>query len=1028
MLLAQHAESDPDLVRAARRALDPDDSLESDLRGAIEQALGDLAARGTAGAAAPGCSPGPGDRIGAWSLLRSIGRGGMGEVFLAERVDGRYAQQVAIKFLRPEWARTDLEARFLREGQILARLEHPGIARLLDSGIAPAGIPYLVLEYVEGETITEACRARRLGLTERLALVLQVCDAVSYAHRHLVVHRDLKPSNILVNRQGSVRLLDFGIGKLLDEVAGAESTRTFLGALTPQYASPEQVRGGPISTATDVYGLGLVLFELLTEHRPYVIESSSAAELARLVLETPTPLASLVSDRGGGKRVPWSRALRGDLDAIVDRALRKEAVERYASVEALGEDLRRYLAGLPVGARRGARGYRLGKFLRRHRLGLAAGFAIFAAAMSGLGGVFWQAEVAQSERRKAMTAERKALAVNQFLVEELLGAASPEAARGRDLTVRQILDVASRRVGSAFSEEPDLEEAVRGTLGAAFLDLGNLEAAAEHLERSVALSRASAAHGGDAALRSFILLARLRLAQGRAGEAEAILDEALASGSDPRGGRAAIEVALARAWRGKARERQGRVGEAESDLRAAVAVLALAREPAARDHLTALEMLAETLVAGRKDTEGEVVERRAVELARRELGADHPLLGRALASWSRALRVLGRLPEAEAAAREALALDERVLGKDHPQTLRATRVLAELLWERRQIAAARPLVQQELDGQLRTVGEHHPDTARAMEFLAILASNQGRNSEAESWYARSLGIYRAILGERHPSTIRALRNQSEFWRRRGDAARSRRLAEELVAIAREVGAQPTPDRVVDNDLAWFLLTVRPPELRDPELARRLAERAVAATRRAWPDALDTLSLAEERLGRLDNAIALESEATALPDGLFAYSLEERMVELLGRRGDAGKIEAFLRQNLARRLAVQGADEVRSARTRQLLGAHLRRVGRFAEAEAEQRAALATLERLRPPDDWRRVLGGVELAATLAATGRRPEAETLLLSAWQSIEGQAGAEPSDRQAIAEGLAELYTAWNRPADAALWRRRADEQQRL
>ena len=637
-LLLDLARSDPELSGAARRALDQGDSLEGDLRSAIEKGVGDLDLYGLSATPTPRLAPSPGERIGVWSLVRSIGRGGMGEVFLAERADGRYAQQVAIKFLRPEWSQTGLEARFLREGQILARLEHPSIARLLDSGIAATGIPYLVLEYVEGQPITQYCRIHQLTLVDRLLLLLEVCEAVGYAHHHLVVHRDLKPSNIFVNQEGGVRLLDFGIGKLLDEVTGAESTRTILGALTPQYASPEQVSGRPMSTATDVYGLGLVLFELLTEQRPYEVESSSAAELAHLVLETPAPLASLVSGRGGGNTVPWSRALRGDLDAIVDKALRKEAAQRYLSAEALAEDLRRFLAGLPVAARRGARGYRLGKYLRRHRLGLVAAATIFIATAAGVAGILWQARLAEGERRKAVASERKALAVNRFLVEELLGAASPDAARGRDLTVRQVLDVAARRVGGAFSEQPDLEEAVRATLGEAFLELGDLEAAAEHLERSVALARDSAMRTDAASQSNRILLARLRLAQGRALEAEAILDQVLVLAGDRHIGRRATGGALALAWRGKARERQGRFDEAESDLRAAVAEVAVAGRPAVRDLVTALEMLAETLVARRKDTEGEATERRAVELARRELGADHPLLGKALTSWSRRCR------------------------------------------------------------------------------------------------------------------------------------------------------------------------------------------------------------------------------------------------------------------------------------------------------------------------------------------------------------------------------------------------------
>ncbi|HEX7770656.1 MAG TPA: serine/threonine-protein kinase, partial [Dokdonella sp.] len=318
-----------------------------------------------------------GTRVGPWKLVRQLGHGGMGAVYLAERVAEDFEQRAAIKLVRPGWDAGDMQRRFREERRILAGLDHPQIAHLIDGGETADGKPYLVMEYVDGQPLCVHCDARRLSIAERLQLFLAVCAGVAHAHRNLVVHRDIKPSNILVSATGEVKLLDFGIARLLEH--GADATGTALRLFTPEYAAPEQIRGDPITTSADVYALGLVLFELLTGGRPYdhAAATASGRQLAILTREPIRPSQLAQSRDVGARGLAAMRQLeprqlgarlQGDLDAIVLKALRKEPQQRYASVEALADDLRRHLNHEPVAARRGTWRYQSARFLRRHWL------------------------------------------------------------------------------------------------------------------------------------------------------------------------------------------------------------------------------------------------------------------------------------------------------------------------------------------------------------------------------------------------------------------------------------------------------------------------------------------------------------------------------------------------------------------------------------------------------------------------------------------------------------------------------------
>ena len=345
-------------------------------------------------------------RIGVYQIIDQLGHGGMGEVYRAARADGQYDQQVAIKLVRVGLDTSFLLERFRHERQILASLDHPNIARLLDGGTTENGTPYLVMELLEGVPIDQYCDEHKLSVTQRLQLFRQVCGAVQYAHQRLVIHRDLKPSNVLVTREGVPKLLDFGIAKILDQSSDAQTT---LGqSMTPEYASPEQIRGETITTASDVYSLGVGLYQLLTGCSPYGVNTNNAHELSRAILETEPPRPSTVvlnpkvvppgdtkinaeplssagvSNAGEGSPARLARRLQGDIDNILLMALRKEPQRRYASVEQFAEDIRRHLAGLPVIAAKDSWNYRTGKFVRRHRAAIiAAGLALVALIVGG---------------------------------------------------------------------------------------------------------------------------------------------------------------------------------------------------------------------------------------------------------------------------------------------------------------------------------------------------------------------------------------------------------------------------------------------------------------------------------------------------------------------------------------------------------------------------------------------------------------------------------------------------------------------
>lgn len=711
---------------------------------------------------------GSGARIGAWRLLRELGRGGMGVVWLAERDEADYQQRVALKLIRGSLVSGWLESRFLRERQILARLQHPGIARLVDGGFTAERQPWLAMEYVEGATLTGYAAATNADLRRRIDLFLEVCDAVQYAHRQFVVHCDLKPANILVTGEGRVRLLDFGVARMLDD-AGEGSGLTRLGVLllTPEYAAPELLRGESPSTATDVFGLGAVLYELLSGQRIRELASPALDELHEAVRRGVLPLAE-----HPGLTRRQRRELGGDLQTIVQRALAPERDRRYATVDAFADDLRRWLAHRPVIARPDTAAYRLRKYVRRHRLGVAAAAACCTLLALGLAGTLWQAEQAEREADRAT-------AMSGFL-RELFTAVDPDEVRGRTVTARELLDTGAARI-DGLDADPDVRTDALTTLGELYFALGEF-GRAETMYRQAG-REAIAAFGPDDS-RLHVVQARLAYLLtdiGRHAEAEALLDKlATVDRSN------ADEAVLAQVMDALAHLRyvQGRHAEALELRRELLALntrLHGARSPEVAESLVSLGANELDL---ENHAEAERLFTEALALQRGVDGDDHPDVANTLGLLGSLELRRGDLDAAEQLQREVLAIRVRTYGPGHPDVALSLDQIALTLQRRGELEASIDLLERSLAIRRRAFGAEHSMVADTLTNLATAAFRAGRFEDATAGQREALDIYRAVLDENHPRVANALSNLGVMLRQQGQYGEAYEALERSLVIRR----------------------------------------------------------------------------------------------------------------------------------------------------------------------------------------------------------------------------------------------------
>ncbi len=725
-------------------------------------------------------------RVGPYRLVREIGRGGMGSVFLAERDDDQFRQQVAVKLVAPELDSEEVVRRFRAERQILASLQHPGIARLLDGGVAEDGRPYLVMEYVDGEPVDAYCDRRSLPLDARLRLFCTVARAVHHAHRNLVVHRDLKPHNVLVSRQGEVRLLDFGIAKLLDPASLPHTvpvTRTGDRLMTPQYAAPEQVRGGPVTTAVDVYGLGLLLYELLSGRRPYELRGRPPAEAERLVCEAepprPSAAAVLPPDAPDGPTAAAAarargttperlrRRLAGDLDRIAMTALRKEPERRYPSAEQLAEDVERCLAGRPVRARGDSPTYRVRKFTGRHRWGVATAAAFLTLLVGYAATATLQVRrVERALEQKRLEAE-KAEQVTAFTL-GLFEAGDPARARVDSLTVRELLRRGEERAGR-LQGRPAAQAQMLDVMGRVHQQLAEYDRAQPLLERALALRRRAFGERSEAVAESLLHLGELLYLRGRYAQAEPLYRRALALQRQLLG-EPHPAVAQSIAALGILLQARGDYAGAERLTREALAMRTALHGPNHADVAESLHALARQLQLQDRPAEAEPLLREALALRRRIFGDGHPEVADARSHLGLFLFQQGREAEAEPLYREALAVRRRALGDDHPDVSLGLGMLGAVSRRRGRLAEAESLYHEAVELGRRSLGPGHPDQAHTLNGLALVLRDRGRLAEADSLYREVLAIRRRALGEEHPAIAMTLAQLGGVLRERGDLA------------------------------------------------------------------------------------------------------------------------------------------------------------------------------------------------------------------------------------------------------------------
>ena len=909
-----------------------------------------------------------GVQFGAFRLIRKLGEGGMGLVYLAERTDGAFEQQVAIKLIKRGMDSQRILKRFMHERQILAGLTHPNIGQLYDGGITKEGISYFVMEYVDGIPITEYCDRHNMSLEDRISLFTQVCKAVQYAHQNLIVHRDLKPSNILVTQDRHVKLLDFGIAKVLgggEAAANQPQTIEEARLMTPQYAAPEQVRAEAITTSTDIYALGLILYEILTGHRPYTISSLRMAEVERVICnEPPRRPSTIILDQesllqppensseegeastGGGRETlsiegagatrgttpsRWKRWLQGDMDTILLKALRKEPERRYASAERLSDDLQRFLQGLPVLAQPDTFGYRARKFMQRNYRSVAIS-ALFLAAVITI--VTLYTVQLREARDEAQVEQQKAQQVTDVLV-EFFAASDPAVARGETMTAREVLDIGARRLQGTLVE-PSVQAALLSAIGKAYHGLGLFSAADSALQTSLVLVQQEGDTNPAELVANLNELTRLRISEEVYKAADSINALALqwsASSLDPN----AEEAIESRHLSGVIQLETGQYVLADSMLKQAL------------DDILAMEG--------------------AMSLR----AAEYRIL------WASALNEQGRSDEAEYQLRESIAVQSEQRENVHPNLIKAEQNLAAVLLRQERVLEADSILTAILERQRYVQGDQHPDLVTTLNSWGSLRPYFGDWEGGEMAFREGLEIIRTSFGDDpHPAVPVLLLNMGMQleWQGRSDEAEQN--YRESLAIQRSVLRPDDPEVAYTlNNLGTLLL----------QEGRR--EEAEVYYREALDLRQKTLGDHKETALSLFNLAVLYDE---LGDKVQADSVYQRSSEML-RQTQQGEPSMFLALSLigSARLHIPAND---TARVEPLIDEAMD----IYEHMTENGIAFAP---------------GAEsvLGECLSFLHRFEVADSMLVRSYEAIEGAFGTEHERTLDARERLFDHYVRWDK-----------------
>ena len=905
------------------------------------------------------------DRIGPYRVVRRLGSGGMGVVYLAEQ-EAPIRRSVALKVIRSGLPSDTVLARFDRERQTLALMDHPAIARVFDAGATERGQPYFVMELVEGEPITRYCDRERLTVDERLALFQQVCQGIQHAHQKGVIHRDIKPSNVLVRDQDGRRapkIIDFGVAKAIAEPQNPDATFTATGELvgTPVYMSPEQLamHNEDIDTRTDVYSLGVMLYELLVGVRPWEMDDLRR----RFLEEDPTPLGQRLGQIGNrascvaqARRtdVPaLGRKLRGDLDWITRKALERDRSRRYGSPTELESDLTRHLQHEPVLVGPPSTGYRMRKFARRHRAGVVAGSLVVLALVAGIvgttAGMLQAIEARGAEARQA----RIARAVNDFLNTDVLGGVDPLVARDPGVTLREVLDAAAGRIGSAFPDDPQVRAALQLTMGLSYFDLGELEKSEGQLTAALETLRRTVGEDAVETVRALAVLGAVLGKQGRLTEAEPMLRAGLDGQRRVLGPEHADTLRSACLY-AYLLEHQGKLEEALDEFERVARDAARALGTSHALTLWTQVGLAEAHVALGRFAQADELSKRVLETAHAAFEEDHPATLAAMDGRSVVLDSIGALAEAEQLRRDALRLRSARFGPNHVETLDAMSRMAWSMFRNGKLDEAEVAARTAWAGLQERLGEAHLATIEAMSTLAIILERTSRSEQALELRRQAYELRRTALGEAHPFTLQSMNNFGvALWYRR-DLEGAEQILEQASAIWTNAFGADHPEtlRVVHN-----LGLVRMDQGRLDEAARDF-EAVLDARRRtlgedaaSLADPLKNLAMVRGRQERPAEAAELAWKALELQRRKFGpahWAVLDTVLHVATHQRSAGEPDeaaALLEEGLE---TIRGtADPSLSnlkARMQATLGGCLTDLARYEEAEALLLEAHATFRR------------------------------------------------------------------------------------
>lgn len=747
-----------------------------------------------------------GEIVGSYRIVRPLGKGGMGAVYLAE--DLEHDRRVALKAM-PRSSKRLLQ----EEKRLLAKLQHPNIATLYDSGQTESGFGYFIMEYVEGEPITAYCESHALSLRKRLELFLAVCDAVAFAHRNLIVHRDIKPSNILVTEEGTPKLLDFGIAKLLPSGPSLQPETI---SFTEAFASPEQLQGEHTTTATDIYSLGVLLCLLLTgrlpyaakryEDLPWAIRNMDPEKPSELILKGGLDADARPVAAPSSNARKQSRQLRGDLDAIALRALRKDANERYHSVQELAADIRRSLTHEPVSVRSESTPYRVRKFFRRHRLAVTLSTLIFLASVGVSIWLFILFKEAQYQRNQARIQQERSDAIKEFMVRSF-ELSNPFTLNPSNLTVRDLLDKASSEANSALARQPEQQVAVLALLGYIYNDLGLKEDARRLAQSAVDRGRSRLPGTSPELADALFSLGTVETTAGNYSKAEELFRRSLSIRQQALGV-THRDYATSMYSLGTALYYQGKTKEAERLYRQSLA-LQRAYNPRGTDAIVkSITALALLLERSQRFEESERLYREALATARRYFGPNHPTLANILDPLAQLLTNTGRFKEAEGMHREALAITQRSVGADHPNIIPRIYNLGFLLSFQGRDAEAEQMFRQALERSRRILGEEHEYSLVIGGNLARLLSKEKKHDQALQLVSNVQARAQSVLGERHAITIGLKRHRAYILFQGGNVGAAEQQIREVIDLLNQSTTADPLEREAAKSLLADCLVAR----------------------------------------------------------------------------------------------------------------------------------------------------------------------------------------------------------------------------